>query len=115
MITTLRTLARVILTPVHLKRTLLIAFVVGGWLNLFNHGDELLLGVMNAHLAAKLALNYLTPSSSRMRVWWRTDDSDLWECDGFVLRSGGRRRVGESLGGVSIGAPKNHPRNRFRG
>ena len=61
MTTTLKTFARVILTPVHLKRTLLIAFVVGSWLNLFNHGDELLLGVMNAHLAAKLALNYLTP------------------------------------------------------
>lgn len=47
--------------PVQLKRTLLIAFVVGTWLNLFNHGDELLHGVINAHLAAKLALNYLTP------------------------------------------------------
>ena len=45
--------------PVHLKRTLLIAFVVGTWLNLFNH--ELLHGVINAHLVAKLALNYLTP------------------------------------------------------
>jgi hypothetical protein len=61
MIATLKTFARVILTPVHLKRTLLIAFVVGSWLNLFNHADALLLGVMNAHLAAKLALNYLTP------------------------------------------------------
>jgi len=61
MITTLKTFVRVILTPVHLKRTLLIAFVVGSWLNLFNHGDALLLGVMNTHLAAKLALNYLTP------------------------------------------------------
>lgn len=45
--------------PVQLKRTLLIAFVVGTWLNLFNH--ELLHGVINAHLVAKLALNYLTP------------------------------------------------------
>jgi|SRR6185312_1864171 hypothetical protein len=61
MITTLRTFARVVFTPVHLKRTLLIAFVVGSWLNLFNHGDELLRGAMDAHLAAKLALNYLTP------------------------------------------------------
>ena len=50
-----------VIAPVHLKRTLLIAFVVGTWLNLFNHGDELLHGVINAHLAAKLALNYLTP------------------------------------------------------
>jgi len=61
MIATLKTFARVVFTPVHLKRTLLIAFAVGTWLNLFNHGDELLLGVMNAHLAGKLVLNYLTP------------------------------------------------------
>jgi len=51
----------VVIAPVHLKRTLLIAFVVGTWLNLFNHGDELLRGVMNAQLAGKLVLNYLTP------------------------------------------------------
>jgi len=50
-----------VFAPVQLKRTLLIAFVVGTWLNLFNHGDELLHGVINAHLVAKLALNYLTP------------------------------------------------------
>jgi hypothetical protein len=61
MIATLKTFAGVVLTPVHLKRSLIIAFVVGSWLNLFNHGDELLHGVINAHLAAKLALNYLTP------------------------------------------------------
>ena len=58
---TIRTLAQIVCTPVHLKRTLLIAFVVGSWLNLFNHGDELLRGAMSAPLAAKLALNYLTP------------------------------------------------------
>ena len=61
MIATLKTLACVVFAPVHLRRTLLIAFVVGSWLNLFNHGDELLRGAMDAHLAAKLALNYLTP------------------------------------------------------
>jgi hypothetical protein len=61
MIVTLRTFARVVLTPVHLKRTLLIAFVVGSWLNLFNHGDELLRGAISAPLAIKLALNYITP------------------------------------------------------
>lgn len=61
MIATLKTFARVVCTPVHLKRTLLIAFLVGSWLNLFNHGDELLRGVVAAPLAAKLALNYLTP------------------------------------------------------
>lgn len=34
--------ARVVFAPVHSKRALLIAFVVGSWLNLFNHGDELM-------------------------------------------------------------------------
>lgn len=61
MIAPLKNWMRIVLTPVHLQRTLLIAFVIGSWLNLFNHGDELLHGIMNAHLAAKLALNYLTP------------------------------------------------------
>jgi hypothetical protein len=61
MIATLKTFARVVATPVHLKRTLLIAFVVGSWLNLFNHGDELLRGAFTAPLAIKLALNYVTP------------------------------------------------------
>lgn len=59
--TTLKNWTRVVCTPVHLKRTALIAFVVGSWLNLFNHGDELIHGVMNAHLAGKLVLNYVTP------------------------------------------------------
>ena len=61
MLATLKTFARVVSTPVHLKRTLLIAFVVGSWLDLFNHGDELLRGATSASLAVKLALNYLTP------------------------------------------------------
>lgn len=61
MIATLKLFARVVFTPVHLKRTLLIALAVGTWLNLFNHGDELLRGVMSVQLAGKLALNYLTP------------------------------------------------------
>lgn len=52
---------RVVFAPVHLKRTLLIAFVIGTWLNLFNHGDEFAHGVMNAALLGKLVLNYLTP------------------------------------------------------
>jgi hypothetical protein len=61
MIATLKTFAHVVFTPVHLKRTLLIAFAVGTWLNLFNHGDELLHGVVSVPLTVKLALNYLTP------------------------------------------------------
>lgn len=59
--TTLTTWARVVGAPVHLRRTLLIAFAVGTWLNLFNHGDTLLAGAWSVRLAAKLALNYLTP------------------------------------------------------
>lgn len=61
MIKTLTAWLRIIFTPVHLRRTLLIAFMVGSWLNLFNHGDELLHGVINVPLAAKLVLDYLTP------------------------------------------------------
>jgi hypothetical protein len=61
MIATLKTWTRVVFTPVHLNRTALIALAVGTWLNLFNHADELIKGVMNVHLAGKLALNYLTP------------------------------------------------------
>ena len=61
MIATLKTFARVVATPVHLKRTLLTAFVVGRGLNLFNHGDELLRGAFTAPLTINLALNYVTP------------------------------------------------------
>lgn len=61
MIATLRNWARIVLAPVHLKRTVLIASVIGSWLNLFNHGDALLHGAMNASLAVKLALDYVTP------------------------------------------------------
>jgi hypothetical protein len=61
MLATLKTFACVVFAPVHLKRTLLVASVVGSWLNLFNHGEELLRGVITAPLAIKLALNYLTP------------------------------------------------------
>lgn len=57
----IKTCVLVVCTPAHLKRTALIAFVVGSWLNLFNHGDALVHGAVSAHLAIKLALNYLTP------------------------------------------------------
>lgn len=59
--TTITTWARVVCAPVHLRRTLLIAFAVGTWLNLFNHGDALVAGAWSLRLAAKLVLNYLTP------------------------------------------------------
>lgn len=58
---TVKTWAQVVCMPVHLRRTLLIAFAVGSWLNLFNHGGELIHGTMSAHLAIKLFLDYLTP------------------------------------------------------
>jgi hypothetical protein len=61
MIATLETFAQVVATPVHVKRTLPIAFVVGSCLNLFNHGDELLRGACTAALAVKLVLNCVTP------------------------------------------------------
>ena len=61
MIVTLKFFARVVFTPVALKHTLLIAFVVGSWLNLFNHRDALLRGAISVPLAIKLALNCLTP------------------------------------------------------
>lgn len=58
---TLRHWLRMVFTPLHLKRTVLIALVVGSWLNLFNHGDALWHGRLDLPLAGKLALNYLTP------------------------------------------------------
>ncbi|MDN5924903.1 MAG: hypothetical protein L0H70_07880 [Xanthomonadales bacterium] len=57
----IKTATGVVLTPVHLRRTLLIAFVVGTWLNLFNHSDDFLQGAISLQLAGKVVLNYLTP------------------------------------------------------
>jgi hypothetical protein len=58
---TIRIWIGIVCAPAHLRRTLMIALVVGSWLNLFNHGDELVRGVFSLPLAGKLALNYLTP------------------------------------------------------
>lgn len=49
------------LDPPHLKRTLMIAFVTGSLLNLFNLTDQLLDDGVSAHLVVKVALNYLIP------------------------------------------------------
>lgn len=57
----LRELVAIALRPVHLRRTVLVALIVGTWLTAFNHGDELLRGGLDARLAAKIALDYLTP------------------------------------------------------
>lgn len=56
-----RELIAVALRPAHLRRTALVALVVGSWLTAFNHGDELLRGGLDTRLAAKIALDYLTP------------------------------------------------------
>ncbi|HET7556732.1 MAG TPA: nitrate/nitrite transporter NrtS [Rhodanobacteraceae bacterium] len=56
-----RELFMIAVQPVHLRRTALVALVVGTWLTAFNHGDELLRGGLDTRLAAKIALDYLTP------------------------------------------------------
>ena len=45
----------------HLSRTGAVTIVVGTWLTLFNQGDVLLSGPVDATLTVKIALNYLTP------------------------------------------------------
>lgn len=57
----LRDILMIVLAPVHLRRTAMVAAVVGSWLTAFNHGDELLRGDFGMRLAAKIALDYLTP------------------------------------------------------
>lgn len=47
--------------PPHLKRTLIISFLVGSWLVVFNLGDVILRGDLGFLIWVKLALNYLTP------------------------------------------------------
>ena len=59
--TRVRELVAIALRPVHLRRTALVALVVGTWLTAFNHGDELLRDGIDLRLAAKIALDYLTP------------------------------------------------------
>lgn len=51
----------VILHPSHLKRTCLVALVVGVLLSVVNLGGQLLAGPWNLPLAIKIALNVLTP------------------------------------------------------
>ncbi len=51
----------VILHPSHLKRTCVVALVVGVLLSLVNLGGQLLTGPWNLPLAIKIALNVLTP------------------------------------------------------
>jgi hypothetical protein len=52
---------RHVLLPVHLRRTLTIALVVGTWLTLANLGDVLISGQATVGTALKVAMNYVTP------------------------------------------------------
>ncbi|TAN08229.1 MAG: hypothetical protein EPN38_03540 [Rhodanobacteraceae bacterium] len=56
-----RHILAIVLHPPHLKRTCLVALVVGVWLSLFNVGGQLLSGPWNLLLAIKVGLNFLTP------------------------------------------------------
>lgn len=56
-----RHVLRVVLHPPHLKRTCMVALLVGVWLSVFNLGGELLAGPWNMPLAIKVAMNLLTP------------------------------------------------------
>ncbi len=47
--------------PRHLRRTLIIALIVGSWLTLFNQGEMLAPGHLSSVLLLKVFLNYLTP------------------------------------------------------
>jgi hypothetical protein len=47
--------------PVHLRRTVTIALIVGTWVTLLNQGDALLGEGPSAGLAVRAVLNYLTP------------------------------------------------------
>ena len=57
----LREITAIVGTPLHLRRTITVALIVGTWLTVFNHGDELLRGDFGLRLASKIALDYLTP------------------------------------------------------
>lgn len=56
-----RSVLATVLAPAHLRRTGLIALIVGSWLTAFNQGDMLLAGAWSTKLALKVFLNYLTP------------------------------------------------------
>ncbi|KZC35044.1 MULTISPECIES: hypothetical protein [Rhodanobacter] len=58
---TLRHILGVVFHPPHLKRTCMVALLVGVWLSVFNLGGQLLAGPWNAQLAIKIAMNLLTP------------------------------------------------------
>ena len=52
---------RTIFLREHLLRTGGIAFVVGTWLTLFNHGNMIFAGELGRWMAVKILNNYFTP------------------------------------------------------
>jgi hypothetical protein len=52
---------RAILAHAHLRRTGIVALIVGVWLTAFNQSDAPLAGQWTLRLAIKIALNVLTP------------------------------------------------------
>ena len=56
-----RNILKIVLQPAHLRRTGLVALLVGTWLTLFNHGTELLVWPWSTALVWKIAMNLLTP------------------------------------------------------
>ena len=52
---------RVVFKPAHVRRTGLIALLVGSWLTAVNVGDQILLAQWSGGLLLKIAMNYLTP------------------------------------------------------
>lgn len=57
----LKELFKSVFHPAHLRRTGLIALVVGTWLTAINEGDVILAGAPHAGTTVKVALNYITP------------------------------------------------------
>jgi hypothetical protein len=58
---TVRDALRIILQPEHLRRTLMIAVVVGTVLTAINHADVIARGDATSATLAKAVLNYLVP------------------------------------------------------
>ena len=57
----LRLYISMIAMPAHLRRTGIVALIVGTWLTAYNQGNVLLTDAFTASLFAKIALNYITP------------------------------------------------------
>lgn len=57
----LRHAIAVCMHPRHLRRTGLIALIVGTWLSAVNQGPLLMAGQLNAGMVVQIALNLLTP------------------------------------------------------